>query len=166
MHAWARRTQPYSSERRASPRVRLRPPYGCRALIASAARVAHGRERGRRLARRRRRDALLKRDIDRAEPHALQLVGREPVERLPRRNAQRGFEQLPAAAHLNGVLREPSDIALHDIELLGRVARFQRLLALLAEPDLVPQHVRLGWHVAARAGEQQERAHGFAIAVG
>src|SRR5262249_15543481 len=127
-------------------------------LVAAAARVADGRERGRRLARRRRRDGLIERNLDRAELHALQLVGREPVEWLPRRNAQRRFQQLPAATHLDGVLRQPPDIALHDIELLGRVARFQRLLALLAEPDLMHQHVRLGWHVAARAGEQQERA--------
>src|SRR5262249_61026305 len=101
-------------------------------LLARAARVAHRRERGRRLARRRRRDVLIERDIDGAEPHALQLVAGEPVERLPWRNAQRRFQELPAAAHLYGELRQPPDIALHDIDLLAREARFQRLLPLLA----------------------------------
>jgi len=72
-------------------------------------------------------------------------------------NPQRRLEQVPAAAHLDGVLREPPDVALHDVELLGGVARFQRLLAASCRADLMDQDLRLRRHVAARAREAAGR---------
>ncbi len=135
--------------------------------VALGARLADRRDRARGRHRHRlRRRFALEQSVDGAQPHALQLVGGQPVERLPGRDPQRRLQQVDAASHLDRVLRQPADVALDDVELLGGIDRFQRLLALLAEPDLVHQHLRLRRHIAARAAEQQERAHRFAVAVG
>src|SRR5262249_16084159 len=134
-------------------------------VVARRGRVADGGEGRGGLGRRRPRRVALEQGIGGGELHAPQLVGGKPIEGLPRRDAQGRFQQLAAAAHLHGVLHEAPDIALDDVELLGRIVRFQRLLALLAEPDLMDEDVRLRRHVAALAGQQQEGAHGFAIAI-
>ena len=67
------------------------------------------------------------------------------------------------AAHLDRVLREPADVALHQHEILGRIVRRGRIVAAVAEPDLVHHHARLRRHDALDAGEQHEGAHRFAI---
>ena len=88
---------------------------------------------------------------------------RQGMHRFPRRNAQREIEQLDRGAHLGGVLRELADVALHQHEVLGRVGRRGRILAAVAQPDLVHHHARLRRHHAVHARDQHEGAHGFAI---
>jgi hypothetical protein len=68
---------------------------------------------------------------------AFQFIAREGVHRLPRRNAQREIEQFSGCAHLGGVLREPPDVALNEHEVLGRIVRRRRIVAAVAEPDLM-----------------------------
>ena len=53
-----------------------------------------------------------------------------------------------------------------EAELLRRIAGFERALGLAAEPDLVDEDARLRRHVAARAAEQDEGAHRFAVRLG
>ena len=98
-----------------------------------------------------------------ASLRAARLVRRQSMHRLPRRDAQRQIEQFDRAAHVDGVLRQPPDVALHQHQILGRVVRGGRIVAAVAEPDLMHHHARLRRHGAVHAAEQHEAAHGFAI---
>ena len=85
---------------------------------------------------------------------------------LPRRDAQRGLDEVGAAAHLGGVLDQAADVALDHHDVFGRIGRGGGVVAAVAEPDLMHQHLGFRRHVAARSGEQQERAHRFAVGLG
>ena len=93
----------------------------------------------------------------------LQLVAGEDAHRLPRRRLERELHELDVAAHFHGVLDDAADIALHHHEVLGGVARRDRVLAPVAQPDLVDQHARVGRHRPLDAAEQHEGAHRLAV---
>jgi len=40
-------------------------------------------------------------------------------------------------------LHELADVALHQHEILGRIARRRRIVAAVAQPDLMDEHARL-----------------------
>src|SRR5262245_38446699 len=82
--------------------------------LASPARIicrmANRRQRTRGADRRVAREISLERRIDGTEAHAQELIGGEPMQRLPGWNAQGGLEQLDASAHLDSILRQSPDI--------------------------------------------------------
>ncbi len=97
--------------------------------------------------------------------HATKFVARQQAHRLPRRDFQRNLQQVDRATHLDGVLGEPSDVALHQHEILGGVVGSRRIVAAIAKPYLVNQDACLDRHGALDAGQQHERAHRFAVSL-
>ena len=92
-----------------------------------------------------------------------QFFARQFVQLFPRRNVERERQQIAAAAHLEGIFRKPPDIAFHDHQVFGGIARSPRIVGAVAHPDLMHPHMRRLRHIARLAGQQQEDTHRLAI---
>src|ERR1700730_14665508 len=82
-----------------------------RSVAPAISRAPDGRERGRRAEGRLAIGLRLEQRIGRTQAHALQLISREAVQWLPRRNAQGSLQKFNATTHLDRVLREAADVA-------------------------------------------------------